>query len=426
VSTQNVSWFNVIDNFSRNAKLYLAFAGTVGGVIPGGIVLGIWTVLFNLYLLQAGVSFAMIGLMIQLQFLGHGLLVFPFGVLSDAIGRKNTFYLATTLAIISSGLILLTLNPIALLIFSFFLGAGRGAHGVVAGPFMAENSEPRDRTYLFSLSQMISLIFFMIGALVAGFLPGLLALVIGPSASGLDAFRSTLFLTLPFMMLAMLPIHMIKERPRVGIRGFTLKNIKSRKIIGMLLLTQGLYALGFAFIQPLFNVFFVGGYEATTQQVGLIFSIGAAIAAFAAFGTPMLARRLGMVNSVFIGNTVAGLALFMMPFMSVLGPIAGLYFLRQITFSISAPIRQMFSMNIVKPEERGSTEGLQHFVFDVSAAVPPALAGAMMMRNDFFTPFILAIPLQMASSVLYLWYFRDIESNLRLDSTNIVTRRARE
>ncbi len=35
MSTQDVSWFNVIDNFSRNAKLYLAFASTVGGVIPG-------------------------------------------------------------------------------------------------------------------------------------------------------------------------------------------------------------------------------------------------------------------------------------------------------------------------------------------------------------------------------------------------------
>lgn len=54
-----------------------------------GIVLWIWTVLFNLYLLQAGVSFGMIGLMIQLQFLGHGLLVFPFGVLSGAIERSR-------------------------------------------------------------------------------------------------------------------------------------------------------------------------------------------------------------------------------------------------------------------------------------------------------------------------------------------------
>lgn len=400
-----VNWLNVLGALSRNAKLYLGFCAFVGGIIPGGIVLGIWATLFNLYLLQIGLGKDLIGLIIQMEFLGHGLLVFPFAILSDIIGHKKIFYLSMMIAILAIGAMLFETSPLLLLMFAFALGVGRGAHAVVGSPFMVANSEPRDRAHLYSLSQMISQLLFMVGAFSAGFVPLALTARLGIFASPEDAYREILLLTLPLMALSLLPIRLIKKRPDEYPQKASLRNISSHAVIGVLVLTQGLYALGFAFVQPLLNVFFAEKFDASTEQVSLVFSLGALVATFSALATPTLVNRLGRVRAVVVAQIMASFFYVAMPFMVSLGAVAALYFLRQMTFSMSAPIRQMFSMEVVQVRERASTEGLLHFVFDVSAAVPAALAGAMMMRSDYASPFVIGGVLQLVAAVAFLRYF---------------------
>jgi len=390
----------------RNARLYLIYACFAGGVIPGGLVFGIWQTAFNLYLVRIGYDLDFVGSFQRVEWLGHGLLVFPFGLLADAIGRRFTFIFATLIGAAASGLLLTPVDPTWLLILSFILGAGRGAHGVAGAPFMADNSDPEERPLLFSLAQVLSTAMFMVGSLIGGYLPPLF----GSGEPTIGGFRLALFTTIPLLIVGLIPIYLVNERfVRTPFKGIA-RNIQSFSTIGLLVLTTGLTAIGLGFVLPLFNVFFAGRYEATVTQVGIIFALGGLFGLIGSLCAPMLTRRYGRVNTIFWGQIGSGLVLVLMGLSPVLWPAAVGFMLRHLFFGVAQPIRALFAMEVVRPEERASTEGLTHFIFDFPAGITVGLAGEMMARGNFSAPYLIATVLAGVAALIFLAYFRSFEA----------------
>ncbi|MBI2287808.1 MAG: MFS transporter, partial [Chloroflexi bacterium] len=160
-----VNYVNNVRKFSRNARLYLAYS------LAEGLGSGIWTVMFNLYLLWLGFDVAFVGLLVAIEMLFHGFFAFPAGLIGDKIGRRRTFFLATTMVIIMRLATLFTLNPTALIILTSFRGMGEGFHAVTGAPFMMENSEPEERPHLFSINSSFDMFSRFVGFLSAGLLP---------------------------------------------------------------------------------------------------------------------------------------------------------------------------------------------------------------------------------------------------------------
>ncbi len=77
--------------FNRNSRLLL-LSNLFGNRPPlGGLGFGIWHVAFNLYLIGLGFGADFIGTVLALRMLFHGILVFPAGLICDAIGRRRSF-----------------------------------------------------------------------------------------------------------------------------------------------------------------------------------------------------------------------------------------------------------------------------------------------------------------------------------------------
>src|SRR3972149_4268869 len=106
-----------IKNFSRNARLLLLRSLLVG------LNWGIWTLLFNLYLLSLGFDKVFVAQMVGVNWLTHGAMVIPAGIISDLLGRRLTYLWAYSFAILIRASMLFAVEPSALLLLNAIAGA---------------------------------------------------------------------------------------------------------------------------------------------------------------------------------------------------------------------------------------------------------------------------------------------------------------
>jgi len=401
-------YFSKIRRFSRNARLLLSAS------VLHGLAFGIWGVIFNLYLLGLGFQEDFIGFLLLLGGITYGLAAFAAGIVCDRIGRRTSFLVGATTAAIFNFIQVFTSDPVVLLSSSFLGGLLGPLSWVAEAPFMMENSEPEERTHLFSVSFTIFLVFSMIGNLLGGNLPRVLGGLLGVSSESALAFRATLVFSIGFLLVALLPYYMIKERREQrskerAVSGFSLKNIRSRLVIGKLVLTAGLIGLGAGFIVPLFNVFFVRKLASTPEQVGLIFALGDVTVAVGTLLAPVVSSKLGKVRAVAFTELISIPFILGIAFSPNLGFAAISYLARGSLMNMAGPLRNNFSMEVVLEGERATTSGLTIMADGIPRAISGGLAGQIMKEGNYVLPYFATSVIYFAASSLFLTFFRRTE-----------------
>jgi MFS family permease len=405
---------NAIGRFSRNARLYIVH------VVGMDTVHGTWLVLFNLYLLTVGFSIEFIGVRLLLSGAAGAIAAIPAGFVSDRIGRKASFILGdgagAALGVVS---ILSTSEPI--LLATGVLGAIFGTlHGVSEPAFMAENSEAPERVHLFSVAEGLRTGSAMIGSLIAGFVP----LLAADLADKITLYRVATLIGLAIWGLSLIPALMLRrtladaERPRtVGLRGL-LSAVRHRDRVVQLVAIGAVTSFGFAFVGPLFNVFYREGLHAHEHEIGLTFASGELFLALAALLAPFLVRRLTNVQAVVYTRLLAVPFILMIAFSPNLASVsnvltlAGLaYVLRIVLSNAAGPIADAFSMGILDPGERATMVGLRSAAAQAVGAVGGFLGSRLMAGGDFVTPFVIMATLYASAAVLYWVCFRPLEVN---------------
>jgi MFS family permease len=407
-------YLNRVRNFSRNAKLLV-----VRGLI-NGLNFGLWAVLFNLYLLAVGFDASFVAAAISINWLTHGVAVIPAGILSDMLGRRNTFLIAYSFTTVFRFARLVTVDPSLIMLFSALGGISEGFHAITGPPFMAEQSKPEERAHLFSVEAASTSISLTAGNVLAGALPLMIAPLVGFHPASGEVLRIALMFAIPLAVASMIPIFLIKENwRRISPREW-FGQLQSRQVIGMMSITTMLSAVGLGLTIPFYNVFFATQFQANPEQIGLIFGLGTVAISFCTLAAAPLAQRFGRVNTI-VGVQLLGLPILMsIAFAPVLWAAGGLYVLRQV-FSgtaagpgggLAAPIYRLFSMEVVKPRERGTINGLVHAFNEFPMAFGATLAGAMIAGGQWSTVFSVAAAFMGASLVVYYWYFRRLESRM--------------
>jgi predicted MFS family arabinose efflux permease len=69
-------------------------------------------------------------------------------------------------------------------------------------------------------------------------------------------------------------------------------------------------------------------------------------------------------------------------------------------------------MEIVEDQERGTTSGLVHAMAEFPIGISAWMAGGMMARGDWLTPYSWASLFLVASAALFFFYFRPLERRL--------------
>lgn len=384
--------------FNRNSRLLLL--SNLLGLRPplGGLGYGVWNVAFNLYLLASGYGIEFVGTLLALRMLFHGILVFPAGLICDAIGRRRSFLIG---GVASVGMILvlsLIQDPTLLLVVGALSAIPLALEHVAWEPFMMENSGESERAYLFSMNATVGTVAIMTGSALAAIMPAIIGARLGLGAGNLIPLRITVLSVAAMQAISLLPLYLIRVKGGEGLpAGISLSNIQSRDVISRLVLLAGLSGFGLGFVMQFYNVFFVGKFEAGTNSIGLILALGSLAAILGTLIAPVLAERLGKVRMVSFTGLLSA------PFMLSIALVPGL-FLAGGAFVLAnglrvmgMPILSAFSMESVGKGERASTVGLTHMAFDILNTPSTYIAGAWLAGAYYSRPFAIA------AGVLVLW-----------------------
>ena len=411
-SQHSIIWkyLRTIGMFSRNARLFLL------ATFLNGFAMGVWTVLFNLYLLDLGFRENFIGHMLLLSGLTAGLAAFPAGIVCDKIGRKRTLLTGVAVGSVFNAILVFTSNPFLLLIVNLFQGFGGLASilfWVAQVPFMMENSRPEERAHLFSINLATWFLSNMVGSYAGGILPGVFSNLFSVENENVVAYRAALTVSVVFLFLALLPYHAIREKPYQKIntktRRLSLEAIQNRAVIGKLVLTSALIGLGAGLILPFFNVFFKNKFQASPEQIGIIFALGNVTTAVGIAFAPVLSDRLGKVRTVVFTQFSSIPFMLGIAFSPELGFATVSYLARGALMVTGAPIFQNFAMEVVQPEERATTSGFTTMADRIPRAVGSSFAGQMMTGGNYVLPYMITSVLYIFGSTLFLTFFQKME-----------------
>ena len=396
--------------FSRNARLLLARTPL------NGLSVSIWRLLFYLYLLAAGHDTLFVAQLASINWIFHGLTVIPAGILSDLFGRRRVFLVSYTGNVLGTAGLILVADPTALLVLAAIQGAFEGGHAIVGPPFMVEQSRHDERVHMFSIAGFLTVGGASLGNLLAGLLPVAFGALLGLGAEHASALRVGLVSVLPVMLLSMVPIYLIDERwQRIDIRRWW-KSLESYGPISMLALTEGGTGLALGMTAPFFNVYFAQELRASTTAIGIVFGVGSVVTAFATLLAPVVVRRLGRVR------TVAFLKFLGVPFLVLIGfapgvVTAGIFYVVAIILiggafpnkALTDPIYTLFSMEIVKERERGTTNGIMHAFSEFPMGVGAWIAGPFMAAGQWTMPYYLSGAIYALTFLAFLAYFLRFE-----------------
>lgn len=394
-------WSHVAD-FSHNARLFLL------SNLLGGVVISVYGLLFNFYLLSLGYRQDFLGLIASLDQLIVFLVALPAGMLSDVMGRKRALILAifaNTLSLV--GLLIFT-SQAGILLMSLLYGASTALFIVTMSPFMVENSSAAERTHLFSMNQAVIAAAGFAGGFIGGNVPAWFAAWLDVDAHDVQAYQAAIATAALINLISLLPLFLIASpqksaqrilrRPLTGVRS-------EGKLLFKLLFPNLLISLGAGLLIPFNNVFLRTRFGVDDSEVGAIFSIMAVIAGVSiAFG-PVLAQRLGKMRAVIFAQALSVPLILVFGFspIALLGIIA--FMIRPSFMQLSGPIFDAFAMESVRDETRATYSSLDQMVWTLGWIISPPVSGQMQLTYGWSPIIIGMASLYAAGIALAWWYF---------------------
>lgn len=380
---------------SRDARRMI-LAGAIDSLPFGVLAVGV-----PLYLKFLGYPEAAIGLLFTINGGVAVVLTVPFGIVADRYGRKR---MAVVGGLVSSLALLLLLGARDPAFTYLAAACGGVAEALVFSTLqalLADASTPENRTGVFGISFFAAAAATALGGLAAS-TPEFLR------AAGWDAWSSYVpVLTGAGLAVLAGPILILRttiaETRRAG-KGRLLPR-RSAGLISKFLVTNLIIGLGAGLIVPIFALWFLLKFGQEEGFMGPLFAVGSALNAVAFLASPMLARRYGMIRTVFTLSAAGTLMLLGLATIPSLPLAAILYLARNSAMNMSWPILSSFLMGVVHPEERSSASAVVGVSFRFPFAISTAF-GAAMMAQSVDLPLYVTAALYAIGTASILVFFR--------------------
>jgi len=404
---------------------------------------GALLVTFALYLDELGWTASEIGLLFSAGSLLGAALSVPIGILSDRIGRKQFVLINEIVIALAAAVAALSSSSIVLSVASMLGAFGRGQVGMVgpAGPaeqaWMAELTEPRERSRIYSVNSALGFMGTGAGALLAGLLP-----LWSGSVSVMLAYAP--FFALVFVT-SLLNVYLIaktrtmqelraeegehaapsqassapRERGRAtdtpAVDASDASDAKPaltpeedlalrRQENALMLKLCGINALNGVAIgltSPLMAYWFFLKFGTGPGALGPVFAITYFATAFASIATGRVSERIGIVRSVVSIRLLAVFLLVVMPIIPSFWLAAVVHTFRSSLSRGTGGARQALTVNLVRDERRGFASSMNSISSRLPNALGPMVAGFMLDAGQLALPFIVAAVMQFAYGVLF-------------------------
>ena len=386
--------------FSRPARFYL------GAEFMMWTAHGIFSVLFNLYLVEAGASEAFVGRAISSSAIGMVVAALPAGWLADRWGRRRTLMLGAVLEGVGHLLRASSTHGALVLGAGFVAGLGQSLFQIAAAPFLTDHSTPRERTHLFSMFFASALLAGVFGNAVGGALPSLVR-ALSPGVTLFVAYRFALLAGALCAAAAALPLLALSglAEPRLDVGAPPPAAHETRRLVPIAI-NAALIGSGAGLVIPFMNLYFKHRFTCSSAQIGTFFSVAQVFTAVAALAAPAVARRFGKLR------TAVASELLSLPFLVTLGgerhlPVAvAAFWLRATFMQASTPLLQAFVMEVLPHELRARSTSLNNMLWNMGWAVSATLAGVIIEHFGYAVPFYITAALYLTAALTFYRAFR--------------------
>ena len=385
--------------FSRPARFYLLAEFMMWTAH------GIFSVLFNLYLVEGGFGESFVGRAVSVNALGLALTALPAGLLADRWGRRKSLMLGAVLEGIGHVLRASTTHPGLIIGAGFVVGAGASMFQIAAAPFLTEHSTPKERTHLFSTFFACALLAGVLGSAVGGAVPHVFH-AIHPAWTLFVTYRLTLVVAAFVAVGAVIPLLAMGQLPEKSLAHESAPVTREdRRKLFPIALNAALIGMGAGLVIPFMNLYFRDRFQCSSAQIGTFFSIAQVFTAIASLLGPAIARHFGKLR------TAVASELLSLPFLVTLGaerhlPTAVVSFWLRATFmQASTPLVQAFIMETLPPALRARSTSIANMVWNLGWAVSATMAGLIIERFGFAMPFYLTAGLYAIAALTFLRAF---------------------
>jgi MFS family permease len=400
-------------SFSANARYYLLSEVIIG------LGFSIYALIFNLYVVSRGYPRSFLGELLALPSLIALFGAVPAGVLVDYIGRKRALLLAGFGEAFALLAIVLAPGPYWLRLSMIIFGLSESLWMVSASPFMMENSTEEERNALFSAHFGLTTLVGFLGTLVGGYLPTFFGGLIDVDVESAAAYAATLGITVIMFALSVVPIFMIKERPRpTSARARSLwpwRNLSNPRLALRILLPNIVISMGAAILIPYMNLFFKETFPISDKVLGTVFAVSAVVMGIATLSCPMFSDRWGRIRSLVFTQLAS------VPFLLTIGLApyfwlgAAAFWIRGALMNMGSPLYQAFAMEQVVERERATISGLIGMSWHIGWTIGPYLSGYMQEHpNIGWGPiFLITCSLYILAAIMERTFFQRLDDGQR-------------
>jgi MFS family permease len=187
---------------------------------------------------------------------------------------------------------------------------------------------------------------------------------------------------------------------------------RSRRIVLQLAALFTLDSFGGGFVvQSLLALWLFQRFAFSLADAAAFFFAATLLAGVSQLLSPVLARRIGLIQTMVFTHVPANLFLILSAFMPNATAAVAFLLLRTTLSSMDVPARQAFVMSAVPPEERAAAASVTNVPRSLGAGVAPLLSGWLLAASSFGWPLIVGGVLKLAYDLLLLRGYRDHEAS---------------
>jgi MFS family permease len=371
---------------------------------------GFATIVLPVYLAKIGFDPAQIGLVAAAALLGTAVLTLAIGFLAPRHDLRHLL-IAGAVLMIATGVAFPAFEQIGLVIAVAFFGTvnpSTGDIGVlipIEHAALAQDAADHDRTRVFARYSLIGALSMAAGALAAA-VPQLL------SRSGMSELSSlrTMFYAYAALGVVSAAIYFCLPRGNIEHRSAAAPLNVSRGVVYKLaaLFSVDAFAGGFV-VQSLLAVWLFKRFDMSLAAASLFFFWSGVLSAFSYPLAAIIARRIGLVNTMVFTHIPSSLFLILAALSPNLTAALVFLLLRSALSQMDVPTRSSYVMAVVTPPERPAAASVTAVPRSLASSLSPALAGVLLGGPLLGAPLVICGALKILYDAALLISFRHIK-----------------
>jgi len=371
---------------------------------------GFATIVLPVYLGTIGFDPAQIGLIAAAALLGTAVLTLGIGLLAPRHDLRHLL-MAGALLMIATCVAFPAVEQIGFLTAVAFFGSvnpSTGDIGVlipIEHAVLAQDAADHDRTRVFARYSLIGALSMSAGALAAA-VPQLLS---RGGMSELSALRA-MFYAYAVLGGVSAALYFCLPRGHIERRSTAAPLNVSRGVVYKLaaLFSVDAFAGGFV-VQSLLALWLFRRFDMSLAAASLFFFWSGVLSAFSYPLAAIIARRIGLMNTMVFTHIPSSLFLILAALSPNLTAALGFLLLRSALSQMDVPTRSSYVMAVVTPPERPAAASVTAVPRSLASSLSPALAGILLGGPFLGAPLVICGVLKIFYDAALLFSFRHIK-----------------